>query len=208
MPEVVTTERAQGRAILRKLKNPVYDTAIFPAAATVRMGFFQAPIGFPIAAAGAIKTIADTNLTQAGCLGKPMELDWFNTTLEVGYQASILVDTALSVDIALLYWRGLFEIKFGNQKPWLQCPVHNVAPGVAVTGVVETKNDGAGHEYQYIANGVASTKNFTDVTIGDQSIPIGSAETFTAEITFPAAVTPTTARRIRCYLNGIYYTGL
>ena len=208
MPEVITQERAQGRAILRKLKNPVYDTAIFPAAATVRMGFFQAPIGFPIAAAGAIKTIADTNLTQAGCLGKPMELDWFNVTLEVGYNASILVDTALSADMAALYWRSLFEVRFGNQRPWLQVPTHNVAPGVAITGCVTTKNDGAGHEYQYMCNGTPSVKNFNDVTIGDQPIPIGSAETFTAEITFPAAVTPTVARRIRCYMGGIYYTGL
>jgi hypothetical protein len=175
------------------------------------MGFFQAPVGFPIAAAGALKSLADTNLQQASCLGKPQELDWYNTTVEVGYMMTILAggDTALTADIGLLYWRGLFEVRFGNQKPWVQVPLHNVAPGVALTGCIATANDAApNHEYQIIANGEASIKNFTDVTIGKDPVPIGSAESFNAQITFPAAVTPTTARRVRVYLNGVLYTGL
>lgn len=208
MPQVITTERAQGRAVLRKLKNPVYDTAVFPNAATIRMGFFQAQIGVPITPAGAAKTLADTNLTQGGCLGKPVEMDWFNTTVEVGYTASLAVDTALAADLGLLYWRGLLEVKFGNQRPWLQIPVHNAAPGVSLTGALCTANNAVPHEYQYTCNGTPSVKNFTDVTIGDQPVPIGSQESFLAEITFPAAVTPTVARRVRVYLNGIYYTGL
>ena len=207
MASRITKERLAARAVLRKLKNPLYDTAHIIAGANNRIAFFQAPQGQPIVAAGAFKTEADTNLQQAGQLGRPQEFDLYAVQIE-------LVNISTNVpnvydDYLAIYEAAVFSFLFGQQRPWLEIPFTQIPNGLYITGDVATADAGTPHAYAYVGNGKSSCKDFYDMTVGKDPIPIASAENFSARLDFPGgAVTSATLYRARCYLLGILYSSL
>ena len=204
----ITKERLAARAVLRKLKNPLYDTSVMRVGtAESRLAFFQAPQGQPIMAAGAMKTEADTNLQQAGQLGRPTEFDLYALQMELQQDAD---DLTIYDDYLALYEEGLFSFRFGSQRPWLEVPVTQIPNGLSQTGAVATADAGTPTAYAFVNNGEASCKDFCDMTVGGDPIPIASAENFGARLEFAAAVTITSAvaLRVRVHMLGILYSSL
>lgn len=203
----LTKAREAARALLRPLKQPLYDTGRLDAGANNRVAWFQAPQGQPIVAAGALKTEADTNLTQAGQLGRPLEFDLYAFQVELFHSGA---NVAFVDDALLVYEAGVFEFFFGQQRPWLQVPLTQIPNGLYVTGTVATADAGTPTAYAFVNNGKSSVKEYYDFTIGKEPVPIASAENFTARIDFPGgAVTTATAQlRCRCYMVGVLYSSL
>ena len=86
----VTVAKPSPRAALRALKQPLYDTMECPADANAvnNLTFFQAPIGQALNVTAVLKTVAETNLTQAGQLGVPQEFDLFGFNMTFLYDDS------------------------------------------------------------------------------------------------------------------------
>jgi len=203
----LSKERVEARAALRPLKQPLYDTGHIILGATNRVNFFQAPQGQPIVAAGALKTEADTNLTQSGMLGRPQEFDLYGFNLEVAVDMIAAEDDIQ--DFSLIYENGVFEFYFGQQRPWLQVPVQEIPHGTGLEGALGTADDAAALNYFLGHNGLGSSKQFYNFTIGKKPIPIGSAENFNGRLDFPAgAITCANLHRARCYMKGVLYSAL
>jgi len=206
---MITRERAESRAALRALKNPLYDTGhILAAAPTNRVNFFQAPQGNPIVAAGALKTEADTNLTQAGQLGRPQEFDLYGFQLEIFNTNCDDIPNTFA-DLLLVYDTGVFEFFFGQQRPWLQLPVEEIPNGPAFEGCYATADNAATTGAAFLKSGEGAADAYYNFTIGKKPIPIASAENFSARLDWPSgAPTTTNLYRATCYMKGILYAAL
>jgi len=208
MASRITKERAAQRAILRKLKNPVYDTITIVAAATnLNFAFFQGPQGSAITPAGAAKTEADTNLTQASTLSDPTEFDLYGLQLEIIHDAADVLNWF--ADALQIYERSVINFFFASNKDWLEVPTTQVPVGPYVTGAVATADAGTPTEYGFLGNGQSSGRDFIDLTVGGDPIPIASKETFGARLRWPGgAVTSGVAYRARMFMVGVLYRGL
>jgi len=198
--------RLEGRANLRPLKNPVFDTAHITAAAIQLVQFFNSPVGQPIVAAGANKTEVDTNLKQSGSLGKPNCLDIYAIAIELVNDGADAINNVLNYN--LIYDTGGFEFFFGQNRALLRVPLAQIPNGPSITGAVATADDGTPTSYAFMHNGVPSVRSQFDVAIGGIPVPVGSQENFSATIRWPAAITTGVLYRARCYLKGIYYQQL
>jgi len=207
---MITKERIESRAALRQLKQPLFDTGhILTGAATIRVNFFQAPQGQPIVAAGALKTEADTNLTQAGQLGRPQEFDLYGFALELIIVGNVAETT--DTDLGMIYDTGAFEFYFGQQRPWLQVPADQVPNGTGIEGAVACANDGAAVNYLWAHNGEGASDAMYNFTIGKKPIPVGSLENFSARLDWPGGaitITGAAAIRARCFMKGVLYAAL
>jgi hypothetical protein len=209
----ITAERQARTAVLRKLKNPIYDTGVIAAAATnIRIPFFQAPQGQPIAVAGALKTEADTNLLQSASLSEPSEFDLYGLQMSIVYDATGVAGAGANnaiTDFANLYERGFVRFFFGSDKDWLGIPFTQVPSGSYIAGTVTTADDNVPTNYAFLGNGSGSCREMVDLTVGGQPIPIGAKETFGARLEWQGgAVTSVVAYRLRCYGIGVLYKGL
>jgi len=204
---MLTRERIEARAALRPLKQPLYDTGLILTAGVQRVQFFQAPIGGALGAA--VKSEADTNLNQAAQIGRPNEFDLYGFKLELQIVGDDGVNTVR--DLELIYDTSVYEFFFGQQRPWLQVPAQEIPNGAGLEGAFSTADDAAALNYFMGHCGEGSCKAMYNFTIGKKPIPIGSAETFSALLSWPiAAINPAGAADIRAtnYLVGIYYSAL
>jgi hypothetical protein len=204
---MLTKERVEARAALRPLKQPLFDTGLILAAGVGRVQFFQAPIGGALGAA--VKTEADTNLTQSGQIGRPNEHDLYGFKLELQIVGDDGDNTVQ--DLATIYDTSVYEFFFGQQRPWLQVPAQEIPNGAGIEGAVATNNAAGLVDYYMGHCGIGSCKAMYNFTIGKKPIPIGSAEAFSALLSWPlGAITPAGAANIRAtnYLVGIYYSAL
>ena len=207
---MLTKERIEARAALRPLKQPLYDCGLVLVAAAVntRIQFFQAQLGQPIVPAGAFKTEAETNLTQGGQIGRPQEFDLYGMQLELWTPGAAAATTI--PDVELIYDQSVYEFFFGTQRPWLQVPADRVENGPGIEGFMATANNAIIANYAFKHNGIGRGAAMYEFTIGRKPIPIGSAENFSASLTFrPAGITlagPTL--RVRNFLKGILYAAL
>lgn len=206
---MLTNQRIADRAALRPLKQPLYDTGLILTAGIQRIAFFQAPQGTPIAPAGANKSIADTNLQQSTCLGKPNEFDLYGMHLEL----QIIGDDGENTvqDLRLIYDTSVYQFFFSAQKPWLEVPAQEIPNGAGLEGAFGTADDGAAEDYFFGKNGTGSCKAYYVFTIGKKAIPIGSNESFSAVLSWPAAainIAGAADVRARNFLRGIFYSGL
>ena len=204
---MLTRERIEARAALRPLKQPLYDTGLILTAGVQRVQFFNAPIGGALGAA--VKSEADTNLTQSGMIGRPAEFDLYGFQLELQIVGDDCPNTVR--DLNLIYDTSAFEFFFGQQRPWLQVPAQEIPNGPGIEGAFSTADDAAAENYFFGHCGKGSSKAMYNFTIGKKPIPIGSAESFSALLSWPGgAINPAGAVdiRARCYMKGIYYSGL
>ena len=205
MPRVVGAQYVVGSPpatpVLRPLKQPMYDTEIYPAAGAGRIQFFANAA--TIAATGAAKTLAETNMTQNSQLGTPLEFDLIGFNSEI--ERSQLVTAQADRD--LIFNTGVWQWIFGQNTPWLTVPVTRIPEGVAsvyggTTTVAATTIQGA-------SNGTPHVTNFYNFAVDRRARHIFSTEAFRGELSYPAAVVPiTTATRIRFYMLGILFAQL
>jgi len=195
----------QPRATLRPLKQPRYDTENIPSAGTANtLNFFQRPIGqaFANAPVGTGKTLADTNMQQAGQLGTPTEFDvWgFNVRTNV---------TITQADHQIAMDQGVFTFNFGQGRPWLQTQLRDIPAGVDSHGSMAVDGAGALDVRQIITNGMPSIKELYSFAVGRKPVRIRSNETFGVTLNWPnAAPNPTVFVRLTVLIRGIEYSAL
>lgn len=192
------------RAVLRPIKQPVYDTENVPSAGNAaQLIFFQRPLGQTFAfAPAANKTLADTNLQQASQLGTPQEFDLYGFNVRLG-------NTVTVADFQAVMDQGVFVFNFGQGRPWLTTQLQDMPSGVAVSG--STAIDGAAAQVNddLPIQGVPSVKELYNFTVGKKPTRIRPNETFNVTIQWPNAnPNPVVFVRVTVIMRGITYTGL
>lgn len=212
----ITVKQPAPRAALRALKQPVFDSVDLGSAAAVpNVTFFQSPIGTQLPISGAVKTIRDTNLSQAGQLGVPSEFDLFGFQIafyyNLGNRGNAAQGAAFCTDFNNVYEAGVFQFFFGLQRPWAQIPLTRIPAGNFLAH--GPAGDIVDATTQYcIHNGLANSEEFYKFLANDRQIGINSAENFSARIDYPNGNLQMTATgnlsRLTCFLNGVYYAAL
>jgi hypothetical protein len=176
----------------------MYDTEVYPAAGVGRLQFFSNAA--TIAATGAAKTLAETNMTQNGQLGTPLEFDLIGFNSEI--QRESLATTI--ADLNLIFNTGVWQWVFGQNTPWLSVPVTRIPEGLGATGFAA----GAG-PFIGDTNGTPHVTNFFNFAVDRRARHIFSTESFRGELSYPGGVVPiTAAKRIRFYMLGILFAQL
>ncbi len=181
--------------VLRPLRQPIFDSEIYPAAGVRVREVFVDRTTF---ANGTAKDEADTNLTANGSLGTPLEFDLvaFNMEFEIGMSFG---------DFALVYNNGVWEFFFGQNTVWLDVKDTRIPNG---TGVFASL-DGNAAPTAALSNGWPSTKEIYNVTTPDRKARrVTSNENFKVRKTWPDAPVLSTDRKFTCYMQGILYTQL
>jgi len=192
------------RAVLRPIKEPLYDTENVPTAGNAaQLIFFQRPLGQAMAQApvGVGKTLADTNLSQASQLGTPQEFDLYGFNVRLGIVT--LADFQIVMD------QGVFQFNMGTGRPWLTCQLGDLPTGMGPTGA--TSIDGAVAQvlHDLPVQGQSSAKELYGFTIEKKPVRIRPNETFGVTISWPNAnPNPLVFVRVSVLLRGIKYTAL
>lgn len=192
------------RAVLRPLKQPLYDTENVPSAGGVaQLIFFQRPFGQNIANAPvAAKTYSDTNMQQASQLGTPQEFDLFGFNVRLG-------DTVTLADFQAVMDQGHLVFNFGQGRPWLRTQLADFPTGCGPTGATAIDGAAAQVVHDLPVQGPPSTKEFYNFCVGKKPVRIRSNETFNVEINWPnGAPNPVVFVRVTVLLRGILYTSL
>jgi hypothetical protein len=220
MASQLKVQKAVPSAALRALKQPLFDTMEAPLLvnAVTNLTFFQTPVGQALNVSGNLKTIAETNLTQAGQLGIPQEFEMFGINVTVNYAGGYYDDglgTLLADfldDMAIIYEQSILRFIFGQNRPWLTIPLTAIPHGdFMLTGANQTADDS--ESFEFISNGESSSKEFYKFFANDRPVYINSAENFTTRLEYPNAVNLGLSAngaetRITTYLVGILYTAL
>jgi hypothetical protein len=192
------------RALLRPLKQDLYDTENIPSAGGVnQLVYFQRPFGQNIAQAPvAAKTYADTNMNQASQLGTPQEFDLYGFNFRLG-------DMVTLADFQAVMDQGVFTFNFGQGRPWLRTQLANIPSGVAPFGATAIDGAAAQVVHDLPVQGVPSAKEMYNFCVGKKPCRIRSNETFNVEVTWPnAAPNPVVFVRATVMLKGVLYTSL
>jgi hypothetical protein len=183
--------------VLRPLKQPMYDTEVYPAAGAGRIQFFVNSA--TIAATAAAKTLADTNMTQNGQLGTPLEFDLIGFNIELA-RGIPRADNNGAMNT------GVFQWVFGQNTPWLTVPVTRIPEGVGLAGALATA---AGGEVSILSNGTPHVTNFYNFSVDRRARHVFSNESFRGEVAYPiAAVAVTALFRIRLFMLGVLFAQL
>lgn len=201
MPNMVPRGKAHGvqyvvgtpaqTPVLRPLRQPIYDSEIYPAAGVRELQVFVNNVTF---AAGGAKNEADTNLTQGGSLGTPLEFDLVGFTMEFVRAEDMLADHNV------LYNNGVFIWVFGQNTIWLQVRDTRIPEGITQSG--STAVAGA----SILGNGWGVVTNFYNFTTPDRKARrITSNESFRARKLWPDAPAVSADRRFTIYMLGVLY---
>lgn len=195
MPRIVGAQYVVGSPpatpVLRPLKQPMYDTETYPAAGVGRLQWFVN--SSTIAATGAAKTLAETNMTQNGNLGTPLEFDLIGFNFEIQYGTTI-------PDRSNIENTGVFIWIFGQNTPWLTIPITRIPEGSGYSGATTANNVTA------IAQGVPHATNFYNFSVDRRARHIFSNESFHGELQYPnGVVTITVATRLRMFMLGVLF---
>lgn len=135
-----------------RIRQPLYDTAVYATAGAVTIPFFSTPIGQGSSAApgnaGNVKTLADTNMTLAGQL--PAGQNFFMESIEVDIQAGSSAATTTTFalvnplvfnaaassgtvmaavsDVAALYHTGFLSLNVGSKNYLTDGPLSKFPP--------------------------------------------------------------------------------
>jgi hypothetical protein len=185
--------------VLRPLRQPLYDTEKLTTGATLPVDLFVDAKKF---ADGAPKLECDTNMTQSGQLGYPLEFDLvgFLVELERGTTRSQQND---------IYNKLVFKWFFGQNVPWLRLKLTKMPEGIGPAGSVSTTV--AATEASIVSNGWGVVTNFYNFTTPDRKARrISSTESFKNTMTICAALALGTnvTRKITTFMLGILYAQL
>jgi len=185
--------------VLRPLRQPLYDTEKLLNAATSAVSLFTANKKF---ADGTQKFECDTNLTQSGQLGYPLEFDL------VGFLVELERGTT-RVQHNDIYNKIVFKWFFGQNVPWLRIKLTKLPEGIASSGSVSVA--AAGPEASIISNGWGVVTNFYNFTTPDRKARrISSTESFRNELTICQALSLGSGQDVKLttWMLGILYAQL
>jgi hypothetical protein len=201
---LVQPPSVQAPAVLRPLRNPLYDTETIPFSSTPNeIVFYQRALSNTMANAATIKRESETNLSQSGQLPNPNHFQLFGFLIEP--QNNVLL-----ANFQAIYATSVFEFTFTGTRIYLQIPLQQIPQGLGPTGFSALYGQTAPTERTIVTNGVPHVKNLYAFNIGRFALMIRPAETFGARIRWPngAPTLVTADTRLRCYLVGIYYQSI
>jgi len=154
--------------VLRPLRQPLYDSEKLVNGQTNKRSLFVNNTKFQD---GTDKNECDTNMTQSGQLGYPLEFDLVGFLVELERGTTRLQ----SNDI---YNHIVFKWFFGQNVPWLRIKLTKLPEGIAASGSVST-GTGDATEASIISNGWGVVTNFYNFTTPDRKARrISSTESF------------------------------
>jgi len=182
----------QGRAVLRPLRYPLYDSEIFDDVQAVCRTLFTDHKKFND---GTAKTLCDTNMTLDSTIGHPQLYDLVGFTGEWEYGIS-------QADFNNLYNNLTFTWIFGNNVVFTRTTLKKIPQGVGPHGF-----NFAG---TIITQGLGVIGNFFNFTTPDRKARrIDSVEQFRNEICPCSALAITAAgRKWTTYMLGVLYSNL
>lgn len=159
--------------------------------------FFQRPVGQNLEDGTTRKTKLHTNMTTAGQLGTPQSYDVY------GFNLRILEDDEKVITIGnydLIEARGIADVIFGTDNPFLTVPIEDIPSGVDTEGMAAT-------DAPHVGLGISD--NFYRFDVGGRALHINSTESFQVKISFPSGLDGITGNHlIRWYFRGILYKGV
>lgn len=179
-------------AVLNSIDQPLYDSVLIPAAATSSITFFSIPQGAPGSAflAGANKTLADTNMTNAGVLPAPQRFECRGLQFRVGVGVTV-------ANLRLIVDSGVFNFVVGS-KSFLACPALYIPAAAGLFG-----NGSAAAATEFPNNGLADPRASRVLSI---PIPIDTQENFSITLSWPVApITLGAATPVQLFLLGTLY---
>lgn len=210
MVQPIAIMTPKGAYSVRPLNQPIYDRIAYPAAGAIRLDLFVLPIG------GA-KTMADTNLTKASCVGTPnlFHLDGFNFVVEQRVAAANTL-TAYS-DFSLITNTGAFHFGVGSNRDLFYAPLSKIPTGLRpmFTGSrTSTAITGALAASVCYGVGDSDINNYYDFTQrtargAKRRILLMSEESLNCSLEWAALAALAAAPvNVRVSLRGTYYRGL
>lgn len=200
---------------------PLYDYQIYPTAGIATLPFFQVPQGQGFSsqqvAAATPKTIADTNLTQAGMLPAPQSfwVDGLEVTIDPGSSATAnlfanVVPTALVAiaaatnfaslnDYVAIAKSGLLTFSIMQKTYYTESPLYRFPSRTAQRVDASLSNNSATTN----SIGIISPRTEGTGVRFDPGYGIATTCNFAVNLTWPALVTTAAANaRIGVFLNG------
>ena len=183
----------QGEAVLRPLRYPLYDAAIFANAATACQILFANHRVFGDGTTP--KSLCDTNMTLDSQLGSPNLFDLVGFTGELEYGVS-------QADFNDIYNKCTFTWKFGTNTIFTQITLKKIPQGIGPTGF----NSGG----TIMTQGLPVINSFFNFTTPDRKARrIDSVEQFRNDICPCSALSITAAgRKWFTYMVGILYSNI
>lgn len=185
--------------VLRPLRQPLYDSEKFTNGQTQSALLFTDNRKFQD---GTQKTEADTNMTQSGQLGYPLEFDLVGFLLE-------LARGTTRAQFNDIYNKVVFKWFFGQNVPWLRIKLTKMPEGIGATGSVSTTV--AATEASIISNGWGVVTNFYNFTTPDRKARrISSTESFKNELAIATALSIGSGQvvKVTTWMLGILYAQL
>lgn len=185
--------------VLRPLRQPLYDSEKFTNGQTQSALLFTDNRKFQD---GTQKTEADTNMTQSGQLGYPLEFDL------VGFLVELARGTTRT-QFNDIYNKVVSKWFFGQNVPWLRIKLTKMPEGIGATGSVSTTV--AATEASIISNGWGVVTNFYNFTTPDRKARrISSTESFKGELAIASALAIGSGQvvKVTWWMLGILYAQL
>jgi hypothetical protein len=181
-----------GRAVLRPLRYPLYDTEKFTNGQTADRTLFTDHKKF---FDGSAKEECDTNMTLDATIGHPNLYDLVGFTGEIEWGVS-------QADFNDMYTKMTFRWVFGTNTVFTRTTLKKIPQGIAPTGF-----NSAG---TVISAGLGVLGNFYNFTTPDRKARrIDSVEQFRNEIHLCSALSITAAgRKWTTYMLGVLYSNL
>lgn len=182
---------------------PFYDFQSYAMAGQTQLSFFQVPVG------QSGKTLADTNMTNAGMFPNPTALfvtgimiDFTPLNVVSAIGAAALRVQANANDAAAVARSGWLEFQIGSKVYLTDAPLNKFAP-----------NYNAGIESNISAFGTAAAPAQVDTDYAKWKgryyaitpFLIPPTQNFSVRLNWPTAVAVTVAARIGVILDGFYY---
>ena len=191
------------KAGIRKLWTPYYDSARHATTGHTALSFFIDPIGggtSPHTNSG-VKTKLDTNMKDRK-FGPNQKMEVVG--IRVKYKPTAVAPATQAADLQLIMNTGLLTIKVGDavfieQQLWDFNAGVGPAAGFAATTAATTS-------IAFAANGITQGENFWKLY--ELGFAIEEGEQIDAVMSWPAAVTITTATVITLQLEGRYTTNV
>jgi hypothetical protein len=186
--------------VLRPLRQPLYDSEFLADGQSGTVSFFQDNKKF---ATGAQKQAVDTNMTQSGQLGYPLEFDLVGFLFELQRGATRLQSNSI-------YNSCVWQWFFGQNVPWLRAKLTKIPEGIAASGSVSTGTAQA-TEASIISNGWGVVTNFYNFTTPDRKARrISSTESFRMDlvISYALALGSNVSLKATAWMLGILYAQL
>lgn len=218
---IVVGEETQQDALLRALKQPLYDTWEAPAdgaTAVPLASFFQIPPGQPMNVSGNTKSLAETNMQAAGLLGDPMQFAL------MGYQFNILYDDGyfesagsgslaanFAADMTETYEGSVFKFFVSNERMITRIPLSRIPNGpFFLSGPGDVAIDD--QKFYAITNGEPVRGEFQKFLTNNKPEMLDSEETFSARIEWPLGnyglSVDGAGSRLTVILQGVLFTSL